>query len=394
MCKKTTNSVNFSQQEKVLVRYSYVMSKKVVNPYRAINGKDIAGNLKQYIDKTAKLVCLLGMAAGAAHAKDFDIPTGVDDGVASSSPLFGASEFSTPLLRFEEFGLQAMPAGVPSNTSSLPGPQDCVSMPDGSELDGFLKETLHPFPTMEANDMLPNPWEDKIRDCVGSVKQTVLEGRPSGQYFAHQRWDEFFPKVYFQSAQTGARVNQGLRDPYQRHGYNKGEFGSEGLYHLNGTTKGIEVRFHPKMPVQNPKALWTFDGTFPPKLLLARYGEPILFRHYNALPVDSAANFGFGDRTISTHEHNGHVPAESDGNTAAYFFPGEFYDYHWPMILAGHDSINTFASDPAAGTPDDKGGITRIPGDWRETMSTHWFHDHMLDFTAPNVYKGNAAMMS
>jgi FtsP/CotA-like multicopper oxidase with cupredoxin domain len=27
-------------------------------------------------------------------------------------------------------------------------------------------------------------------------------------------------------------------------------------------------------------------------------------------------------------------------------------------------------------------------------MSTHWFHDHMLDFTAQNVYKGNAAMFN
>ena len=36
----------------------------------------------------------------------------------------------------------------------------------------------------------------------------------------------------------------------------------------------------------------------------------------------------------------------------------------------------------------------KIRGDWRETMSTHWFHDHMLDFTAQNVYKGNAAMMN
>jgi len=27
-------------------------------------------------------------------------------------------------------------------------------------------------------------------------------------------------------------------------------------------------------------------------------------------------------------------------------------------------------------------------------MSTHWFHDHMLDFTAQNVYKGNASMMN
>ena len=27
-------------------------------------------------------------------------------------------------------------------------------------------------------------------------------------------------------------------------------------------------------------------------------------------------------------------------------------------------------------------------------MSTHWFHDHMLDFTAQNVYKGDVAMMN
>jgi hypothetical protein len=27
-------------------------------------------------------------------------------------------------------------------------------------------------------------------------------------------------------------------------------------------------------------------------------------------------------------------------------------------------------------------------------MSTHWFHDHMIDHTAENVYKGNATMMN
>ncbi len=50
--------------------------------------------------------------------------------------------------------------------------------------------------------------------------------------------------------------------------------------------------------------------------------------------------------------------------------------------------------DRRAGAPDGRGGIRKIPGDWRETMSTHWFHDHMLDFTAQNVYQGNAAIMN
>ncbi|MFZ2313383.1 MAG: multicopper oxidase domain-containing protein [Methylobacter sp.] len=373
----------------------YIIPKKAAIRYHcAIDLRVIIDdNSKWFISAATTLACLLSIAAGPAHAV-IDIPTGVATGAASPSPLFGAKEFSTPLLLFEEFGLLTMPASEPSNTSSLPVPPDCQSTPDGKALDDFLKEPLHPLPTETANDTLPNGWADKIVDCVGAFNRTVLEGRPPGEFFAHQRWNEFYPKVYFQSVQTGARTNLGVRDRIQKHGYSKGEFGSGGLYHMRGSTKGIEPKIHPRMPAQDPKSLWTFDGTFPPKLLMARYGEPILFRHHNALPLDASANSGFGSSQISTHEHNGHNPAESDGYTAAHFYPGEFYDYHWPMILAGHDSINTDANDPRAGYPNGSGGITKIRGDWRETTSTHWFHDHMLDFTAQNVYKGNAAMMN
>ena len=41
----------------------------------------------------------------------------------------------------------------------------------------------------------------------------------------------------------------------------------------------------------------------------------------------------------------------------SFFFPGQYYDYRWPMILAGHDSINTDASDSRAGAPNGDGGI-------------------------------------
>ncbi|MCP4249354.1 MAG: copper oxidase, partial [bacterium] len=225
-----------------------------------------------------------------------------------------------------------------------------------------------------------------------------------GKGWSHQRWDEFPPAVWFRSALAGSRVNGGVRDALQDHGYSVGGFAPGGLYHftagggtvpaLAGSTAGIDIRFHPAMPEQQHDALWTFDGTLPPKLLQARLGETVLFRHYNALPIDVATNRGFGVHTISTHEHNGHSPAESDGYANAFYFPGQFWDYRWPLQLAGHDSINTDASDVRAGRPDGAGGITRLRGDWRETMSTHWFHDHMLDFTAQNVYKGNAAMMN
>jgi manganese oxidase len=201
--------------------------------------------------------------------------------------------------------------------------------------------------------------------------------------------------------QLSGRTNGGLRDSRQLHQYAVGEFGPGGLYHntaggpgFEGTTRGIKPRFHYAFPLQGENVVWTFDGTLPPKLLMARYGQPTLMRHHDALPIDPAANTGFGLHTLSTHEHNGHSPAESDGYTQAFFFPGQFYDYRWPLALAGHDSINTDRSDPRAGAPDGAGGIIPIPGDFRETMSTHWFHDHMLDFTAQNVYKGNAAMMN
>ncbi len=341
---------------------------------------------------------VLGLVASAAHPvlAKFDIPTG-----APPSPLYGAQPFTQPMLRFEEFGLQRLPGSECPKCSPLPAPPDCASSPDGAALDAFLGEALHPLPRRAANTSLANPWSERIAECVRPLASSVIEGRPPGEYFAHQRWDEFRPQVYFQSAQAGARTNGGLRDALQRHGYSSGEFGPGGLYHNTtrdsgsaGTTRGITVRLHPLLPAQDSKALWTFDGTLPPKLLMARYGEPILFRHYDALPVDPAANYGFGLHTLTTHEHNGHTPAESDGYTQAYFFPGQFYDYRWPMVLAGHDRINTDASDPRAATPDGQGGALTIPGDWRETMSTHWFHDHMLDFTAQNVYKGNAAMMN
>jgi FtsP/CotA-like multicopper oxidase with cupredoxin domain len=333
----------------------------------------------------------IALASGGAG----DIPTG-----GRPSPLFGAQPFTQRLLLFEEFGLEGVPS-APTPPSYPPAALDPASCPSGSAVDAFLARPLFPSAGRLAG-LSPHPWKVLLEQFLGrTLLDPRADGRPPGEGWSHQRWEEFPPKVYFQSAQTGARPNGGLRDSKQRHRYRVGEFGPGGLYHnttglpgFDGTTRGLGVRFHPNMPEQSPLSVWTFDGTLPPKLLQARYGQGVLFRHYNALPLDPSANNGFGTHTISTHEHNGHNPAESDGYTHAFIFPGQYYDYRWPMILAGHDTVNVTASDPRAGSPDGRGGIRRVRGDWRETMSTHWFHDHMLDFTAQNVYKGNAAMMN
>jgi FtsP/CotA-like multicopper oxidase with cupredoxin domain len=329
----------------------------------------------------------------------FNVPSN-----GAPSPLFGAESFTQQMLRFEEFGTDKLRlnANKPDEWKRLPRPADAQSTPKSRKLDRFLAQDPWPVPTKFANDNKKNPWRNRIEEFIGRpLDNPPAEGRPPGLGWSHQRWEEFTPERYFQTAQAGARTNRGLRDHAQLHKYRKGEFGKGGLYHntagapgFGGTTAGIEIKFHPNMPIQDHTTLWTFDGTFPPKLLNVRYGEPVLMRHYNALPIDVAANRGFGVHTITTHEHNGHSPAESDGYANAFFFPGQFYDYRWPLPLAGHDSINTRARDRRAGRPDGHGGIEKIPGDWRETMSTHWFHDHMLDYTAQNVYKGNAAMMN
>jgi FtsP/CotA-like multicopper oxidase with cupredoxin domain len=269
------------------------------------------------------------------------IPTGVPP-----SPLFGAQPFSQPMPRLDVL------------------PRKPVA-------------TLNPAPQAESNQTL-----QPVDPALGGG-QGPIEGRPPGPIWAHQRFDLLPPRVAVEVTKEGARLNTQ---------YNPGVPSS-----LNSgidPTQSFHPRFHPNFPDQGPLTLWTNNGTLPPKLLQVRYGEPILFRDHNRLPADVTQNGGFGRHTTTTHEHNGHHGAENDGFTGAYFFPNQFYDYHWPIVLAGHDTVNVDATDPRAGSPDGSGGITRVPGDWHETMSSHWFHDHMFGFTSQNVYKGMLAMFN
>jgi FtsP/CotA-like multicopper oxidase with cupredoxin domain len=269
------------------------------------------------------------------------IPTG-----APRSPLAGALPFTQAMGRFDVFPRLPLSA-------------------------------LTPTPTAQANQT-QQPVDPMLGGGTGPI-----EGRPPGAIWAHQSFDKFPPQVAYDAFQAPAQTNT-TYNPQVASNFNSGI----------DPTQSIPLKFHPNMPVQGPQSVWTFNGTIPPKLVLGKYSEPILFRHHNQLPVDTSQNGGFGRNTISTHEHNGHHGAENDGFTGAFFFPGQFYDYHWPIKLGGFTTFNTQATDKMASTPDGSGGLTNIPGDWHETMSTHWFHDHMFSFTAQNVYKGNAAMFN
>jgi len=278
----------------------------------------------------------------------FDIPTGMPP-----SPLFGVQPFSTAMPRFDLISRGNNPLGG----------------------------DFTPVPTASANQT-PQPLDPALVNGQTGLFGPI-EGRPPGDIWAHQQFGLFPPQVSVEMSQAQAQTNT-VYNPGVASNLNSGI----------DPTAAIPLKFHPQFPTQDPNSVWTFNGTIPPKLVQGRYGEPILFRHHNRLPADITQNNGFGRHTISTHEHNGHHGAENDGFTGAYFFPGQFYDYHWPIVLAGLRSINTDATDPRAGSPADNGGINKVPGDWHETMSTHWFHDHMFTFTSQNVYKGNAAMFN
>jgi FtsP/CotA-like multicopper oxidase with cupredoxin domain len=139
------------------------------------------------------------------------------------------------------------------------------------------------------------------------------------------------------------------------------------------TQKDGLLSVSPDLP---PQRLWGFaigtpeqnqPITVPGPTYVARYGQPVLVRNFNRLPAD---NGGFGINSASTHLHNGHTPSESDGNPTDFFAAGNFYDHHYPNVLAG------FASTHAPN------------GDINEAMGSLWYHDHRLDFTAQNTYKG------
>src|SRR5215475_4089078 len=210
-----------------------------------------------------------------------------------------------------------------------------------------------------------NPADPAFRNPL--TGRGPIEGRPPGEVFAHQRWDEFFPKV-------GYVFSIGQIAP--------------------------NTRFHPNFPAQNPNSVWSFGpgrfarGSAPPMLLKGRYGEPILTRVYNNLPLVREDNGGFGRNEIQTHFHNAHNGAESDGAANVHHFPGTFYDYRWSTTLARRDKINTQATDRRASGPDGNGGLVNVAGDFRELQGTMWFHDHRFFFTAENVYKGNFAKIN
>lgn len=160
------------------------------------------------------------------------------------------------------------------------------------------------------------------------------------------------------------------RDPHQRWG----DWRPQKFYTL--TVQQALHSFHPELPTQ---VVWGYDGMVPGPTFVERYGKAVIVRIINNLPANVV---GYGSPEISTHLHNLHSASESDGYAGDYYSAtrfgptmagaGAYKDHLYPNAYAGYD-------DPQ---------YAATKGDPREALGTLWYHDHRIDFTAANVYRG------
>ncbi len=105
-----------------------------------------------------------------------------------------------------------------------------------------------------------------------------------------------------------------------------------------------------------------YDGIFPGPTIESRRGRRTVIRHRNTLPVPT-----------SVHLHGGHTPPDSDGFPIDLVFPEG----------ADPAAFHSMGGDVASGSRE-----YTYPMDQR--ASTLWYHDHRMDFTGAQVYRGLA----
>ncbi len=174
---------------------------------------------------------------------------------------------------------------------------------------------------------------------------------------AHQHYDEFLPKNLYQIHQREFRWPYHTDPIYTAMGGSVSwGFGAENTQWLQAGQEWIDA--HQAAGSWSPQGgPWT-----PGPFYRETYGDPVLVRMVNDLPPVGVSRATFALPSTSIHLHNGHTASESDGNPQDWIDSGEFWDHHYGNFPSGFDP--------------------------REKLSTLWYHDHRLDFTASNVYAG------
>jgi FtsP/CotA-like multicopper oxidase with cupredoxin domain len=139
-----------------------------------------------------------------------------------------------------------------------------------------------------------------------------------------------------------------------------------------GSTRTIPAGTQRTLP---PSTIYGFNGTFPGPRINAEYGHPALVRFSNRLdenPLNlDRQDFGSPDYSFLTHLHNGHTAPESDGNPHYSMTAGPQHEG-----FRVKDWVDQLYLNWPAGNDDS------------EKQSFFWFHDHRMDHTGSNVYKG------
>ena len=113
--------------------------------------------------------------------------------------------------------------------------------------------------------------------------------------------------------------------------------------------------------------VWAYDGVFPGPTIESRSGRETVMRHKNELPVP-----------VSVHLHGGKTPPGSDGYPTDLIVPHGMKHHGRPM--GGHHSKDITFSH----------GHKDYAYPIEQRAATLWYHDHRMDFTAPQVWRGLA----
>ncbi len=116
--------------------------------------------------------------------------------------------------------------------------------------------------------------------------------------------------------------------------------------------------------------IWGYEGTVPGPTIEARQGRAVSLKLRNELA-----------RPIVNHLHGGRTPPESDGYPTDLILPVSGWD------VAAHRGMSGMAGDPRARISQGE-RIHTYPNEQR--AATLWYHDHRMDFTAAQVWRGLA----
>lgn len=155
--------------------------------------------------------------------------------------------------------------------------------------------------------------------------------------------------------------------------------GPDGTDHYELVQRAARAEILPGLRTE----VWGYNGRFPGTTLVGRSGRTTTVRVRNELPVPT-----------STHLHGGVQAPDSDGSPLDLVLPPGYASGAGSSAHSGHGAHGSQA-----------GHMRTRPGDWTyssgaktytypldQPAATLWYHDHRMDFSAPQVWRGLAGL--